>query len=153
MKRSMVGVDLVLELVLGFRAPVAAQSNSAEDWPLNAMFGASKAGPTACANGAGWCDDGKGLCCSDARPTLVAEIAAYDFSNYQLVGRLWFYLTSGSKRAVVFDFRRPVVDEEATWHSDTPPRSFDPTELSDFAPSRRCALSTVGLRKTSMSPV
>ena len=129
MRGVIVGVGLCLALILGLGAPVAAQ----DDWPVNVRFGASKTGPTACAGGAGWCDDGKGLYSTDARQKLVAEIAAYDFSDYELVGGFWFHLTSGSKRSVVFDFTRPVIGEGAAWWSDTPPRSFDPTKLPDFA--------------------
>lgn len=128
MRRVIVGVGLVLVLVLGFGAPAAAQDN----WPVSVKFGASKTGPTTCAGGAGWCDDGKGLYYSDARQKLVAEIAAY-VSNDEVAGGFWLYLTSGSKRAVVFDFTRPVIDEDAIWYSDTPPISFDSTKLPNLA--------------------
>ena len=129
MTRVIAGVGLCLALILGLAAPVAAQ----DDWPVNVRLGASKAGPTTCAAGAGWCDDGKGLYSTDARQKLVAEIAAYDFSDYGLVGGFWFQLTSGSKRSVVFDFSRPVIDENATWCPDACPDFSDPAKLPDFA--------------------
>lgn len=62
-----------------------------------------------------------------------ATEAAYDFSEYELVGGFWFYLTSGSKRAVVFDFTTSVIDNDATWCPDTCPRYFDSVKLPDFA--------------------
>jgi hypothetical protein len=115
--------------MLALAAPVAAQ----EDWPVNVTFGASKTGPTTCGNGAGWCDDGKGAYFSDTRGKLVAEVVYYDSSEYEPAGGFWFYVNSASKRMVVFDFMRPVINEDATWCPDVCPRFFDLTAVPNFA--------------------
>jgi len=63
---------------------VDKQPTKGEDWPLNVTFGASKTGPTTCANGTSWCPE---RCPSYVDPRNLPNLAADPITELTLTRR------------------------------------------------------------------
>ena len=124
MTRVMVGGGLALLLVLGLGASVPAQAQT--DVPLSVTFAGAKASPTACSDGMAWCADVLNKAYVSQGKNLVAEIANYDFADYDPVGGFRFEVSSASGRSVMFDFTRRI-DTDAAWCPEVCPD--DPADV------------------------